>query len=217
MLTGGETVLIVTEDGVQFQVDKRCINQMGALNFFVESESDDSNNNNNNNNTNSKTFPLQIPNVKSNIFSKILEYLNFHMEDPLETTPASRKKEGRDSVRGPQADDPDGDLENLPQTSSSDDSSSSVDEEYLYEDYLTNVNPWDQKFMESLELQTLLEMTKAVNFLNMPRLLDLCCRTIAKHMTGLKTEELRKKFNLPNDLTPEQEAKLAAEFSWIDE
>lgn len=94
---------------------------------------------------------------------------------------------------------------------------SSEDEDFLYEEYLTNVSPWDQRFMEALDLPALIETTKAVNYLNIPPLLDLCCRTIARQMTGLKTEELRKKFNLQNDLSPEEEAKLAAEFAWIEE
>lgn len=90
-------------------------------------------------------------------------------------------------------------------------------EEYIYEDYLAKVTPWDQKYADSLDLPTLIEITKAANYLNIPGLLDLCCRTIAKQMTGLKAEELRKKFNLPNDFTPEEEAKMAAEFAWIED
>lgn len=90
-------------------------------------------------------------------------------------------------------------------------------EEYIYEDYLAKVTPWDQKYADSLDLPTLIEITKAANYLNIPGLLDLCCRTIAKQMTGLKAEELRKKFNLSNDFTPEEEAKMAAEFAWIED
>jgi S-phase kinase-associated protein 1 len=60
-------------------------------------------------------------------------------------------------------------------------------------------------------------MTSAANFLAMEPLLDLCCKTIAGHMTGLSTEELRAKFGIVNDFTPEEEARMRAEFGWADE
>lgn len=36
-------------------------------------------------------------------------------------------------------------------------------------------------------------------------------------MSGLKSEELRKKFNLVNDFTKEEQEKLSNEFAWIGE
>lgn len=230
-----ETITIITEDGQAIQVDRQCINQMGALSSLLG--------------LSSKPPPsLSIPNVKSTVLVKILEYLNYHLEDSLIKVPSRSTKQTKESVITNQeplqhennsddnldvasqsnqqyhhrhqddsdvADDDDNNNNNDDTDFSS--SSSTPDDEYLYEEYIAAVAPWDQRFMDALDLQTLLEMTKAVNYLNIPRLLDLCCRTIAKHMTGLTAEELRKKFNLPHDLTPEQEAKLASEFAWIDE
>lgn len=51
----------------------------------------------------------------------------------------------------------------------------------------------------------------------MTKLLDLTCQAIADHMKGLDVEGIRKKFNIENDFTPEEEAKIKEEFAWAEE
>lgn len=219
-------ITLITEDGQRINVDLQCAQQIGILRPML--------NFNNTNTTVATTTTFPLPAVKSTTLAKVVEFLNQHREDsitkgggtdiimhspskklPKKDTPkdydTSSESEDNDSEAGFEGL---GRLENIQTPNSSD---SSDDEEYIYEDYLANVTPWDQKFLDSLDLPSLIELTKAANYLNIPTLLDLCCRTIAKQMTGLKAEELRKKFNLPNDFTPEEEAKMAAEFAWIEE
>lgn len=88
---------------------------------------------------------------------------------------------------------------------------------YLLEELTDPITPADRKFTQSLDLPSLIELTSAANYLAMEPLLDLCCKTIAGHMTGLSTEELRAKFGIVNDFTPEEEARMKAEFGWADE
>lgn len=186
-------ITLVTEDGQKVMIERQSAQQIGSLKSML--------------NTPGTTFP--VPAVKSTILNKVIEFLDQHVEDPvlsLKQSQASPDPEVEDE------DDPD-----VSALSLESQTSSSSDDEYVYEDYLANVTPWDQRFLDALDLPTLIELTKAANYLNIPNLLDLCCRTIAKQMTGLKAEELRKKFNLPNDFTPEEEAKMAAEFAWIEE
>ncbi len=220
------TVTFITEDGQSLEVDRKCAIQVGLIrNMLVMSPPEAS-----------LTFPLA--NVKSTIMSKVIEFMQFHQNDvslPVRDSGLVRRQDVVVDEYDPHGGltpnvsalriegNPDG----VPSRSGAFDSSTSDDDdddfgqdddnEYFQEEYLCNVTPWDQKFMDGLDLATLLELTKAANYLNMTVLLDLCCRTIAKQMTGLKAEELRKKFNLTNDFTPEEEAKMAAEFAWIDE
>ena len=218
----GGLVIFVSEDGQSMEVDRQSARQVGLIRNMLDLSPPEG----------TLTFPLA--NVKSTIMSKVIEFIQFHQNDAAPVRNATSAIDGGIIDE----DDPnagvtpnvsalrlEGQAEGMASkftmasdSSSSDDDFSDGDhDEYLHEEYLCNVTPWDQKFMDNLDLATLLELTKAANYLNVALLLDLCCRTIAKQMTGLKAEELRKKFNLTNDFTPEEEAKMAAEFAWIDE
>jgi S-phase kinase-associated protein 1 len=48
-------------------------------------------------------------------------------------------------------------------------------------------------------------------------LLDLTCAKVASFMKGKTAEEIRKRFNIENDLTPEEEAAIRAENKWAEE
>lgn len=211
-----ETVfLLVAEDGQKVKIDRKSAQQIGILQAMLQMGSG------------AITFP--VPAVKSTILLKVVEFLEQHRDDlPLRPTLPSRSKNQPAELQSGFGNDDDGDDDDDVERDeisgvgdlridSRPASSDSSDDEYVYEEYLASVTPWDQKFLDSLDLPTLIELTKAANYLNIPSLLDLCCRTIAKQMTGLKADELRKKFNLPNDFTPEEEAKMAAEFAWIEE
>ena len=78
-------------------------------------------------------------------------------------------------------------------------------------------SPRDRAFFASLDLPTLIELTKAANYLHCPRLLEQCCRAVAGHMRGLSTEQLREKFNIDNDFTKDEEERLRKETAWCFE
>lgn len=52
---------------------------------------------------------------------------------------------------------------------------------------------------------------QAANFLNIQPLLNLCCKTTAGMMKGLSPEQIRQKFNIVNDFTPEEEQQILKE------
>ncbi|XP_077246641.1 SKP1-like protein 1 isoform X2 [Tasmannia lanceolata] len=63
---------------------------------------------------------------------------------------------------------------------------------------------YDADFVK-VDQATLFHLILAANFLNIKSLLDLTCQTVGDMMKGKTTEEIRKMFNIKNDLTPEEE------------
>lgn len=55
---------------------------------------------------------------------------------------------------------------------------------------------------------------QAANFLDIKSLLDLTCQKVADMIKGKQPEEIRKIFNIENDFTPEEEAKIREENQW---
>jgi S-phase kinase-associated protein 1 len=74
---------------------------------------------------------------------------------------------------------------------------------------------WDRDFLR-VDQSLLFSLTLAANFLDIPSLLDLCCRHIADMIRGKTPEQIRATFNIENDFTPEEEAQLRAENSWAE-
>lgn len=60
----------------------------------------------------------------------------------------------------------------------------------------------------------LFEVVLAANYLNSPDLLDLTCQAVADMITGLTAEEIREKFGIENDFTPDEEAEIRAQNQW---
>ena len=58
---------------------------------------------------------------------------------------------------------------------------------------------------------------QAANYLSIKNLLDLTCETVACMMKGKTLEEIRKKFNIKNDYTPQEEEEVRGENQWAFE
>ncbi|RHN48030.1 putative S-phase kinase-associated protein [Medicago truncatula] len=87
-------------------------------------------------------------------------------------------------------------------------------DEKVSEDDLKN---WDADFTKEVDQQTLFQILLAANYLNIKNLLDLCCQTVADDIKDKKPEEIRKIFNVENDFSPEEEAKVQNENTWAFE
>merc|ERR1712048_1119795 len=69
---------------------------------------------------------------------------------------------------------------------------------------------WDANFIE-VDQETLFELILAANYMDVKALLDLTCAKVASMIKGKTPEEIRTKFNIQNDFTPEEEEAVRAE------
>ena len=58
---------------------------------------------------------------------------------------------------------------------------------------------------------------QAANYMDIKSLLDLTCAKVASMIKGKTPEDIRKTFNIVNDFTPEEEAKVREENKWCEE
>ena len=64
-------------------------------------------------------------------------------------------------------------------------------------------NVWDKDFVK-VDDETLFNLILAANYLDIKSLLDLTCKTVADEIKGKTPEEIRVRFNIKNDFTPEE-------------
>lgn len=69
-------------------------------------------------------------------------------------------------------------------------------------------------FVDQFDRHDLTSLTLAANYLNYDELLDATCDRIARMIRGKTPEEIRKEFNIENDLTPEEEERIKEENKW---
>jgi len=80
----------------------------------------------------------------------------------------------------------------------------------------TDIEEWDQKFMQ-VDQEMLFEIILAANYLDIKALLDVGCKTVANMIKGKSPEEIRKTFNITNDFTPEEEEQIRRENEWAED
>ncbi|CAI9275738.1 unnamed protein product [Lactuca saligna] len=79
-----------------------------------------------------------------------------------------------------------------------------------------DLKSFDTEFV-NVDQGTLFDLILAANYLNIKRLLDLTCQTVADMMKGKTPEEIRKIFHIKNDYTPEEEEEVRRENAWAFE
>ncbi len=75
---------------------------------------------------------------------------------------------------------------------------------------------WYVKFIDLDKVDDIIELVIASNFLDIDPLTELSCAKIASMIKGKSVEEIRKKFGIENDFTPEEEAQIREENKWAE-
>ncbi|KAK4044721.1 Skp1 family, dimerization domain-containing protein [Parachaetomium inaequale] len=96
------------------------------------------------------------------------------------------------------------------------DAAQSADDENDSRKKTTDIDEWDQKFMQ-VDQEMLFEIILAANYLDIKALLDVGCKTVANMIKGKSPEEIRKTFNITNDFTAEEEEQIRRENEWAED
>ena len=74
-----------------------------------------------------------------------------------------------------------------------------------------------QKELLDIEDDTMFNLILGSNYLGITKLLDICCKSVAEEIKKCKTpDEIRKRFNIKNDFTPEEEDDILRENEWLN-
>ena len=79
------------------------------------------------------------------------------------------------------------------------------------------VEEWDANFINLENIDDLIDLIVAANFLDIDGLLNLGCAKIASIIKNQSTEQIRETFGIKNDFTPEEENQLREENRWAEE
>jgi S-phase kinase-associated protein 1 len=85
------------------------------------------------------------------------------------------------------------------------------------------VSQWDANFVNVVTADStfnndaLCELVLAANYFDIKHLLELVSAKFASMMKGKTPEQIRTTFNIENDFTPEEEAKIKEENKWAEE
>lgn len=72
-------------------------------------------------------------------------------------------------------------------------------------------------FISAMDMDSLVELILAANYMKIPPLEDLCSARIASMIKDKTPEQIRANLNIVADFTPEEEALVREENKWVDE
>lgn len=78
------------------------------------------------------------------------------------------------------------------------------------------VDEWYAKFIDLEKMDDIIGLVIAANYLDIDPLTELSCAKLASLIKGKTAEEIRKKFGIENDFTPEEEAQIREENKWSE-
>lgn len=78
------------------------------------------------------------------------------------------------------------------------------------------ISQWDKQFFAALDNGTLFELISGARYLDMNVLLKQACKTVSNKLVGKSAEEIRREFNIENDLSPEEQERLRQENSLFE-
>jgi S-phase kinase-associated protein 1 len=89
-------------------------------------------------------------------------------------------------------------------------------EKPIRSDTFERIPAWYNTFV-SIHHTELFQLVEAANYMDIKPLMDLTCAKIASMIKDKTVEEIRTTFDLPNDVTPEEEAAFREEMKWCED
>ncbi|KAI1694471.1 skp1 family, dimerization domain-containing protein [Ditylenchus destructor] len=79
-------------------------------------------------------------------------------------------------------------------------------------------NEWESKFFQELEVQEIIDLASAADYLQVAALYLYCCQELARRMreVNLDPVKIREMFNLEDDLTDEEKKEIQEKNVWIN-
>ena len=152
--------------------------------------------------------PVPLPMVDSKILIKVIEYCKYHHKAEQESLPEDEKTVwDKDfvKVRSPHHGARPAPRVHRPRVARAEPLSRAGSR-------LMTTLPSSQ-----VDDETLFNLILAANYLDIKPLLDLTCKTVADEIKGKTPEEIRIRFNIKNDFTPEEEEEVKRENAWCEE
>lgn len=163
-----------------YELDERMYNQSGTIKELLEAFDgiDDD-------------MVIPLPNVTSDVFDKIVEFLEHYKEEQI-ISEAEEAKKALEATRKA--------LEAANTTESESTTNKEDPNEDVYEPLSSDdLSDWDTNFISQFNVKNkeLYEIIMAANYLAIKRLLTIACKTVANIIIRSKTsEELREVFDI---------------------
>lgn len=76
---------------------------------------------------------------------------------------------------------------------------------------------WKKEYLDITD-DELFNIILAANYLDVKTLLDMTCETVATYIKSCKTpQDIRRRFSIKNDFTPEEEEEVKKENAWYED
>lgn len=79
------------------------------------------------------------------------------------------------------------------------------------------VQDWYANYIDNVDIEMLMKLIEAANYIHIQPLLDLTCAKVAAIMRANVPDRTREIFGIENDFTEEEMKKIIAENEWIEE
>ena len=142
-------------------------------------------------------MPIPVPNVEPSIMEKIVEFYEQWLKDKTDNDAYDKKMEGIERKR----------LHDCEECYATLCTKKEKEEEEI-------VPPWLIAYV-NMPHDILFPLLNAANFLNCPELMKVLATEVATQISKCKSpEEIRQRFNIVNDFTPEEQAEIDEEIEW---
>jgi len=183
-----DQVTLQTGDGREFKVNVKLAKMSATIADLIEDSGVDA--------------PVPVPNLDGRVMEKVIQWCLHHVDDPVEPVAATDAAAAAEAAA----------------TTAAAAAAATKEEPGRPTPELRTdeISSWDLDYCK-VDQSMLFDMILAANFLAIPKLLRLTCKTVANMCKGKAPEDIRRTFNVTGEFTPEEERLARLENSWAEE